>query len=121
MAIFQKQLILKPVLGSALLFAVAITAPAQDRAQWMREAKWGVMSHYLADWQARVHNLDMNVPLWNKLVDNFDVETLAGQLQSAGVRYYQLTIRQNSGYYVAPTQHTTGSPEFSLASVQNAI
>lgn len=60
------------------------------------------MSHYLADWQARVHNLDMNVALWNKLVDNFDVETLAGQLQSSGVRYYQITIGQNSGYYVAP-------------------
>jgi alpha-L-fucosidase len=68
----------------------------------MQDAKWGVMSHYLADWQARVHNLTMNVDLWNKLIDGFDVETLSKQLQSAGVRYYQITIGQNSGYYLSP-------------------
>ncbi|HZQ56221.1 MAG TPA: hypothetical protein VFB14_28785 [Bryobacteraceae bacterium] len=68
----------------------------------MRGRKWGVMTHYLADWQARVHNLTMSVDEWNKLVDNFDVDALAGQLQSAGASWYQISIGQNSGYYLAP-------------------
>jgi hypothetical protein len=75
---------------------------AQSRAAWMQEAQWGVMTHYLADWQARVHNLKMSVEEWNRLVDGFDVEGIAGQLESAGARYYQITIGQNSGYYLAP-------------------
>jgi len=75
---------------------------AQDRAAWMPQAQWGVMNHYLADWQARVHGLTMSVEQWNRMVDGFDVETLARQLQSVGARYYQITIGQNAGYYLSP-------------------
>jgi len=75
---------------------------AEDRAAWMKQAQWGVMTHYLADWIARTHHIDMNIEEWNKLVDGFDVEALAKQLQSAGAGYYQISIGQNSGYYVAP-------------------
>ncbi len=39
---------------------------------------------------------------WNKLIDNFDVEGLAKQLESAGAGYYLITIGQNSGYYLSP-------------------
>jgi hypothetical protein len=85
---------------AALAWSASLTAA--DRAAWMHDARWGVMTHYLADWQARVHDLDMNVEQWNRMVDGFDVETLARQLQSAGARYYQITIGQNSGYYLAP-------------------
>lgn len=91
----------------ALLFACAVLLCAQDastpnRAAWMRTAKWGVMGHYLADWQAKVHHLSMTVEDWNRLVDGFDVEGLATQLSSVGASYYQITIGQNSGYYLAP-------------------
>jgi hypothetical protein len=68
----------------------------------MRQAQWGVMNHYLADWQARVHNVTMNSEQWNRLIDGFDVEGLASQLQAAGARYYLITIGQNSGYYLSP-------------------
>ena len=68
----------------------------------MPEAQWGVMTHYLADWQARTHHLTMSVDEWNRLVDGFDVERMAKQLESVGARYYQITIGQNSGYYLAP-------------------
>src|SRR5579871_1382619 len=50
--------------GSALL-------RGQTRAAWMQQAQWGVMTHYLADWQAQVHGLTMTVDEWNKLVDGF--------------------------------------------------
>ena len=63
----------------ALLLTCATCLPAQNRAAWMKDAKFGVMTHYLADWQAKVHNLTMSVDEWNKLVDNFDAEGMATQ------------------------------------------
>src|SRR5579871_1116064 len=75
---------------------------AQSRADWMPQAQWGVMTHYLADWQARDHGLTMSVDQWNKMVDGFDVEGMAKALESVGARYYQISIGQNSGYYLSP-------------------
>ncbi len=94
--------IVKSAPALALLLGWGLPLHSQNRAAWMQDAQWGVMTHYLADWQARVHHLDMSVAEWNRLVDGFDVEALAKQLQSVGARYYQITIGQNSGYYLAP-------------------
>ena len=68
----------------------------------MQPARWGIMVHYLSDWKARDHGLQMSVEQWNQLVDRFDVDALAAQLKSIGVGYLILTIGQNSGYYLAP-------------------
>ncbi|HEX7961695.1 MAG TPA: hypothetical protein VF493_17370, partial [Terriglobales bacterium] len=86
----------------ALVVICVASAYSQNRADWMAQARWGVMTHYLADWKSRDYNIDMNVDEWNKLIDKFDVEKLADQLQSAGVSYYQISIGQNSGYYLSP-------------------
>ncbi len=86
----------------SILMALAACAGAQNRAAWMQDAQWGVMTHYLADWQARTHHLTMNVEEWNRLVDGFDVDLMARQLAAVGARYYQVTIGQNSGYYLSP-------------------
>jgi hypothetical protein len=90
--------------ASRLVSTLALCAAvhAQSRAAWMQDAQWGVMTHYLADWQARTHNLQMSVEEWNRLVDGFDAEGIAKQLESAGAGYYQISIGQNSGYYLAP-------------------
>jgi alpha-L-fucosidase len=72
------------------------------RGDWMRDARWGVMTHYLYDWIAREQGLATNAEGWNALVDGFDVEGLAEQLESVGAGYHILTIGQNSGYYLAP-------------------
>jgi Alpha-L-fucosidase len=86
---------------AAIVVAVSVVA-AQGRATWMREARLGVMTHYLADWRSRTDHVAMTVETWNQLVDEFDVDGLAAQLASAGVKYHILTIGQNSGYYAAP-------------------
>jgi len=75
---------------------------APHRAAWMQEARWGVMTHYLADWKARELGEPMTVEKWNGLMDHFDVEGLAEQLKSVGAGYYLITIGQNSGYYLSP-------------------
>lgn len=76
----------------------------QNRAAWMRQAKWGVMSHYLADWKARESGAKMSVEKWNELINNFNVEGLADQLKSVGAGYLIFTIGQNSGYYLSPNK-----------------
>ena len=86
----------------SVILAACVGLCGQDRAAWMKEARFGVMTHFLADWIARVHQQPMNVEEWNKLIDNFDVEGLARQLESVGARYYLITIGQNSGYYLSP-------------------
>lgn len=87
---------------SCLLLMIFSTALAEDRAAWMGQAKWGVMTHYLADWVAHDSGDKMTVERWNNLVDRFDVEKAAQQLQAAGAGYYQISIGQNSGYYLSP-------------------
>jgi hypothetical protein len=57
------------------------TAP-ENRAAWLRDARWGVMTHYLADWRARADGGTMSVERWNQLVNDFDVERLADQLKA---------------------------------------
>ncbi len=83
-------------------FASVLSVWEQDRAAWMREARWGVMNHYLADWIARRERVRMSVEEWNDLIDHFDVEGLAKQIESVGAGYHLITIGQNSGYYLAP-------------------
>jgi hypothetical protein len=81
----------------------AVEAPkSANRAAWMREARWGVMSHYLADWRERSDHEPRGVEHWNDLVDHFDVEALADQLKSVGAGWYLISIGQNSGYYLSP-------------------
>src|SRR5436853_7561374 len=85
-----------------LLFLFISSGAHAQRADWLPKARWGVMTHYLADWKSKDYNLEMNVDEWNKLIDNFDVEALANQLQSVGASYYQISIGQNSGYFLSP-------------------
>ncbi len=73
----------------------------QNRSDWMR-GKWGMMTHYLAEWQSREHDIRMSPEQWNKMVDNFDVEGLADQIKSTGASYHFLTVAQNSSYFVSP-------------------
>jgi hypothetical protein len=99
-------LIVIPLLAFTIRPAIATAQTTRpDRAAWMRDAKWGVMTHYLADWIARRDNFNggrMTVERWNELIDAFDVEALAGQMESVGARYYIMTIGQNSGFYCSP-------------------
>src|SRR5215471_15747835 len=84
------------------LFLIVCTLYAQDRAAWMQEARFGIMTHYLADWIAQTTHEPMSIERWNSLVNHFDVERLAEQVKSTGAGYYIISIGQNSGYYLSP-------------------
>ena len=100
-----RRYLFEPLADALIPAATQITEPAQagsHRAAWMKEAQWGVMTHYLADWKAREISEPMTVEKWNDMVDHFDVEGLAEQFKSVGAGYYLVTIGQNSGYYLSP-------------------
>jgi len=83
-------------LGSLCL--VACGSAAEDRAEWLYRARWGVFIHYLGK------SADLPAAEWNRLVDGFDVESLADQLQSVGAAYLVITLGQNSGHYLSPNR-----------------
>lgn len=89
-----------------IILCTTIVLPgfAQHNAEWMRERRFGVMFHYLSDWIARTENSSMSVEKWNSLINEFNVEKLADQMESVGAGYCIFTIGQNSGYYVAPNE-----------------
>src|SRR3954468_10139583 len=87
---------------AAVLSLVGGASAAEARASWMKDGKWGVMTHYLADWKTQTDHLNMNVDEWNRLIDGFDVEALADQLHRTGASWHQITLGQNSGYYLSP-------------------
>ena len=88
-----------------LLSTIALAQQPADRAAWMKEARFGVMNHYLEDWIARREKIEggrMTVEQWNDMVDRFDVDAHAKQIESTGAKYHIFTIGQNSGFYVSP-------------------
>ena len=75
----------------ALLLFLAGAVSAASSADWLREAKYGAFMHLLP---SDAKTLAM--------IDDFDVERLAGQLESIGAKYFVLTLGQNSGYFNSP-------------------
>ena len=68
--------------------------PLNPNATWLREAKWGVFTHYLAHTASTQVSEEMTGDIWNKRVDSFEVEQLGGQLSSLEVPYFFITIGQ---------------------------
>jgi hypothetical protein len=91
------------LLGAGVLLAATVAVRGTSgRASWMADTRFGVMTHYLADWRQKTDGVTMSLETWNDLVDHFDVDGLAAQLESVGASYHILTIGQNSGYFASP-------------------
>lgn len=103
---------MKKLTITILLGVLMVSVNAQNRASWMRDAKWGVMIHYQADWLASDNQMDsITLDKWNELVDNFDCEGLAKQLSDVGAGYLIMTVRHSPAYFIAPNSmydHYTG-------------
>lgn len=79
-----------------------IETPVPHRADWMKEAGWGVCVHFLA---GRVDDPSSHIispDSWNRRVDEFDVAGISRHLADCGAGYCMITIGQNSGHYCAP-------------------
>ncbi|HSB18112.1 MAG TPA: alpha-L-fucosidase [Bryobacteraceae bacterium] len=84
------------LLAFAVVVSGAQAGEARSRTDWFHDARWGVFIHYLAK------SDDVSVDEWNRVIDGFDAEGLAQQLESARAGYLILTLGQNSGHYLSP-------------------
>ncbi|MFW6132583.1 MAG: alpha-L-fucosidase [Planctomycetota bacterium] len=73
------------------------------QTDWMHEARWGTMTHYLADGFA-AEDEPMTIARWNALVDGFDAGRFARTIAETGSGYHLFTVGQNSGYYCSPNE-----------------
>jgi len=69
---------------------------------WMKDAKYGIFCHYLADSAALQMNVTGSADDWNAQVDSFDVERFAKEANDTGAKYVCITLGQNSGFYCSP-------------------
>lgn len=71
---------------------------------WMRDARWGVMVHYLDQLPSSNEPVDMTPERWNRHVDDFDVLRFVETISGTGAGYLIFTLGQNSGYYCSPNR-----------------
>lgn len=92
-----RHLMLSAAIGLALFSVIACSPKYREKdhsknTDWFHEARVGAFMHFLPDEKTF------------DLVDKFDVVALADQLEDAGVKVFELTLGQNSGYYNAPNK-----------------
>lgn len=75
----------------ALAAAPVWGEPNSPHTDWFQQARCGAFMHFLPANDKQL-----------ALVDKFDVEALAGQLDAIGAKFFVLTLGQNSGYFNAP-------------------
>ncbi|MDR3706857.1 MAG: hypothetical protein P4L33_01035 [Capsulimonadaceae bacterium] len=69
---------------------------------WLHAARFGTMTHFLAEKPIRESGTSFTVDDWDRLVDAFDVERFAMQVAETGSRYHIFTVGQNSGFFCSP-------------------
>jgi hypothetical protein len=67
--------------------------PDSISTNWFKEARYGVFMHFLP---GDARSL--------ALVNKFDTEALARQLETIGAKYFVITLGQNSGYFTSPSR-----------------
>lgn len=96
---------MKKITLALLLGIIMISVNAQNRAAWMKDAKWGVMLHYSIERLVSNNLLESEVNTldgWNELIDNFDCDALAKQLSDVGAGYLIITVRHLGGFFLSP-------------------
>jgi len=68
--------------------------------RWLREAKWGLFSHFLASHSEGLPE-GMNEKRWNKKVNSFQIEKCGDQLTELKVPYFFITLGRGA-YYCSP-------------------
>lgn len=69
---------------------------------WLRDARWGVFSHFLPHMPSAPVPQDMTAAHWATRVNGFRADALADQLSSVNAAYYFITIGQAGDYFCSP-------------------
>jgi len=81
------------LIAMCVVAGAASVSPAQNskNTDWFKDAGYGVFMHFLPGDAKGL-----------ALVNEFDVEALARQLETLGAKYFVLTLGQNSGFFNSP-------------------
>jgi alpha-L-fucosidase len=90
------------ILHLVVTFLAPFPVLAAEPTDWFRDAKWGVMTHYLGAPPSSDGGAELTADAWNAQIDAFDMEGLVKQLASTGTKYCLFTLGQNSGHYCSP-------------------
>lgn len=97
---------------------MSTTEAQRSDATWLRDARFGVMLHYMPDSPSSTVAADMTPEKWNRIVDAANVDALAQTLAETGARYVLFTLGQNSGFFCSPNEtydELVGSAESRLS------
>jgi len=72
---------LSPIVIGFLVLLLA-SARAAEPTDWLHQAQWGVMTHYLGAPPSSKGGAELTAAMWNEQVDAFDVAGLVDQLAS---------------------------------------
>jgi hypothetical protein len=72
-------------------------------AKWMRDAKWGFFTHYLAHMASKPVPI-MSKKQWIKKVNSFNVRQFGDQLSALKAPYCFITIGQAGNYFCTPNE-----------------
>jgi len=72
--------------------------------QWLRDAKWGLFTHYLVHMPSAPVPENMTGKQWNKKVNSFQVKQFGDQLSLLEAPYFFITIGQGGGYFCSPNE-----------------
>jgi len=70
--------------------------------KWLREAKWGLFSHFLPHTPGKEISLNMTGKEWNKKVNSFHVAGLGDQLEALNAPYFFITLGKEADYFCSP-------------------
>ena len=70
--------------------------------RWLREAKWGVFTHYLPHMPGDKVPEHMTGEMWNKKVNSFQVSELGDQLEEINAPYFFITLGKGAHYFCSP-------------------
>ena len=68
----------------------------------MRDARWGVMTHFLSDPPVSPDSAVLTAEEWNRRVEGFDLPGFVQQLKDVGAPYLIFTLGQWSGFFCSP-------------------
>jgi hypothetical protein len=94
------------VMGVATHAAEPIANVRQNRAAWMAQATFGVMTHYLVEPKGN-SAVERRVDL-NRIVDHFDLDRFIEQFQATGADWLIFTIGQNKSCLCSPNPFLEG-------------
>jgi len=76
--------------------------PSTPDITWLREARWGMMFHYIDKPASSNRPSDTTSEEWNRRVESFDVERFAKQVKECEAGYVIFTLGQNTGHFCSP-------------------